>query len=304
MKKITLLLAFAFSQFAVAQPVLNASDFPSSYSANGFDLNNITGFTNGPSGANVVWDYSSFVIPATPSFTYSIVPVSEANASLTFPDANFCEKRESASGTRYQLYILNDQSLEMIASISSFVANYYDPMTIFQFPCTYGSSFSDYNWQLGSPFPPEPETRTYDSYGTLILPTGTYYNVIRQKVDTRLGDYYEWYGTNPYRLLMIGNLDLNYAGILVGPELNNNAIVSPKMQLYPNPTSESFSITNAGSERLMVKIYDALGKQIKQTDDYISDTPISLKEFSSGIYIVKVDDVNNNNLFTEKIVKK
>ncbi len=303
MKKITLLFTFAFCQLAMSQPILNASDFPASYSATGFYSSNITGFTNGPSGADVTWDYSN-ITPTTPTITYSIVPVSDVGSiAANFPTANFCEKFESNGDNYYELYSLDNQSLQLVAAISTFVANYYDSAVFFQFPYIYQNEFTDTQWQLGQPTPPEPITRTYDGYGTLILPNGTYNNVIRQKMVNGFGQIeYSWYGTSPYRLLMSGNLDFNYARVFGEAVLNNNEIASPKFQFYPNPTSDSFSVLTS-DEKLGIKVYDIMGKQLFENTNYTSGSIISLKGHANGIYIVKIVDGNNRQLFSEKIIK-
>jgi FlaG/FlaF family flagellin (archaellin) len=304
MRKITLLALLSFTIHSHSQPVLNALDFPASYSATGFFSFNATGFTNGASGANVVWDYSA-ITPVSPGTVYSIVPVSEANASFTFPTANFCEKFVTNGQTTYNLYVLDNQSLQLVGAISTFVANYYDPATQFQFPYTYQNTFTDTEWQLGSPTPPEPVTRTYDAYGTLILPNGTYTNVIRQKITpSTAGIEYHWYGTNPYRLLMIGNLDFNYVVIFGESQLSRDQDSLASFRLYPNPTSDAFSIaTSTANEGLTVKIHDVLGKLLFQNDNYIPDTAINIQDYPKGVYIVTVTDIESNQLLTKKVVK-
>lgn len=303
MKKITFLVALTFSLFANAQPILNASDFPTAYSTSGYYSNSITGFTNGSAGANVVWDFSA-IIPSSTVITYSVVPVSETAASVNFPSANFCEKFEYNGTPEYWLYKLDNQSFELVAAVTTFVANYYDSEVIFQFPYTYQSEFTDTVWQLGQPTPPEPITRTYDGYGTLILPNGTYNNVIRQKIVNGFGQVeYYWYGTSPYRLLMGGNLDFNYARVFGEATLNNTPVASSKFNLHPNPTTDSFSVTTSSEERLSLKVYDAVGKQLLESNHYIPGSLISLREFANGVYIVKLLDVNSKEICSRKIIK-
>lgn len=306
MKNITIALLFICSQFALSQPILNASDFPSTYSSTGVELN-VTGFTNGPTGANVVWDYSTITfLPG--QYIHTIVDVNTTPYVSIFPTANYCQKRESNVGsTYYYYYILTDQSLDLIGICSpTLITNYInDPMTIFPFPYTYPSQFDDTSWAVGSQFPPVPLQRVCDAYGTLIMPDATYTNVIRQRASGPMaGIAYEWIATNPYRVLMMANFD--YGAIYFGGNtLNNNQQQIAKFQLYPNPTTEYFSVkVSLATEKLTVEVYDVLGKLILKNDDYTSESTISLKEFNKGIYIVKITNTNHTVLFTEKVIKE
>lgn len=304
MKKIILSILLFFALIAYAQPTLNASDFPSAYYAIGYRPTTMN-FTNGPSGANVIWDYSATALIAT-GVTYSIVPPNTSGNSSTYPTANFCEKYDYNGSLEYSLYVLNNQSLELIAvSNSTFTINYtYNPGVIYNFPYTFLNTTDDTIWSFGSSSPPEPVLRTYDSYGTLITPYATYTNVIRQKMVNVLGHAtYYWLNTNPYQILMRGNFDNGTGGVTFfrDSRLSNNQLTTTTFKIYPNPTSNSFSITT--NDIVTVKVYDVLGKLMLQNNDYISDTAISLSDFAKGVYIIKIIGTDSTLLSTEKIIR-
>lgn len=57
--------------------------------------------------------------------------------------------------------------------------------------------------------------------------------------------------------------------------------------LYPNPTTDSFTISNAKTNTNGA-IYTLLGKKVKEFK--INNSPISIQELATGIYVVKLDD--------------
>lgn len=309
MKKIILLTVFALSQLAIAQPVLNASDIPATYICSGQHLTGACSGCNGPSGANVVWDFSTVSGNFTPLESYEIIPINTAPGASAFPTANFCEKISSPNIQIYYFYALDNQSMQLLAINDywgGFVTNFTnDPGTIFQFPYTYGTQFIDTIWALGSPTPPEPIERTYDGYGTFISQGTVYNNVIRQKMVNGFGQItYYWYQTNPLRLLMKGNLEDGngadyYASIVLGTQHQTK----DTFHLYPNPTTGLFTISGVTNETFSIQVYDALGKLILQQKDCVLNSTIDLKDCSSGIYFVKIEDPTGNLLATQKIVK-
>lgn len=320
MKKITFLIVFVNCFFSFSQPVLTASDFPTSYTAIGYAAASQS-FTAGPSGPNVIWDYSDMTLTNSQT-SYSIVPASTAINSSAFAQANFCEKFESNGNTTYYLYSLSPETLELQAiSSSNFpTTNYsYDTGILYNFPYTYSNQFTDTIWPFGSPIPPEPLTRTYEAYGTLITPLGTFNNVIRQKMVNGFGQItFTWIATNPYRMLLRAGFeseaDLRPEAITpanaqsvsfyiesslgsTAPELN------PEIQIYPNPTKDFFSVTNTQEENLILKVYDVSGKLLLENNKYSPGSTISLKEYANGIYILKILDQDHNTIVSKKLIK-
>ncbi len=73
------------------------------------------------------------------------------------------------------------------------------------------------------------------------------------------------------------------------------------LHIYPNPTSEKVQLNLPNGIIIKsIQLYNVLGVRIKNFET--SQTELSLKEFSSGIYIFKV--ITDSGSFTKKIVKK
>lgn len=70
--------------------------------------------------------------------------------------------------------------------------------------------------------------------------------------------------------------------------------------LYPNPANHSFSLTNFTSN---VEIYNLTGQMVKRFNgNFDTNTEFSINDLSQGIYIVKINDLNNRSN-TIKLVK-
>lgn len=77
-----------------------------------------------------------------------------------------------------------------------------------------------------------------------------------------------------------------------------------KANLYPNPTSDfvMLSIKNTNITGLSYEIFDVNGRNLLSKKISQSDSPISLQNFASGIYILKVNH-SNKTLKTFKLLK-
>ena len=80
--------------------------------------------------------------------------------------------------------------------------------------------------------------------------------------------------------------------------------------LYPNPTANEFNIDVTTSEEraVVVEVYDVLGNVVKhELHQLVSGTSTmktNIEENQNGIYFVRVLDVDNNVLYTQRVVKQ
>lgn len=74
-----------------------------------------------------------------------------------------------------------------------------------------------------------------------------------------------------------------------------------EIKLFPNPFSERIYIT--GQEIKSIMVMDSTGKVIINLSNYTPENGIDIVDFSSGLYFVKVESVNNT-IQTFKIVKE
>ena len=81
-------------------------------------------------------------------------------------------------------------------------------------------------------------------------------------------------------------------------------------RLYPNPTTNEFSIDVTTSEEraVVVEVYDVLGNVVKhELHQLVSGTSTmktNIENNQNGIYFVRVLDVDNNVLYTQRVVKQ
>lgn len=308
MKNFSLIATLFFCNTIFAQPVLTAADFPSSYSANALKAYT-NGFTNGNPGENQIWDYSGInLIPTT--LSYNLIPVQQAPHNTTFINSNYCYNFLDNATNIYNFYYLTEQSFEYqgyVFSISSPIY-YQNSSTFLQFPYTYNTIINDTYQSTLPDSTLDTSTRIYDAYGTLITPFGTFTNVIRQKETSSSGIFYYWIATNPYQIILSGNFNDTIIYFYQSNTLNTNQnIKDNSYSIYPNPTNGDFSIKNSNNftNDITITVYDGIGKTIIKNQKIDTDfETISLKNFASGLYYVKISDKNNQLLHTEKIIKK
>lgn len=107
------------------------------------------------------------------------------------------------------------------------------------------------------------------------------------------------------------NISLNWksSDIYGGTPLENNSIMSSissfktKFNHYPNPVKDYLHIENYHGN-IKINIYDFNGKNIKTIETLNSNISINFSEHNSGLYVIKILDINNNLLEQLKIIKK
>jgi 1,4-alpha-glucan branching enzyme len=73
------------------------------------------------------------------------------------------------------------------------------------------------------------------------------------------------------------------------------------LQLYPNPTSSSFALSQEVKE---VRLFDITGKQVKKfTKNVIKNNTFSVTELNKGIYFILIKDKNGLNVSRKLIVE-
>lgn len=195
MKKLflfVLLLPF----ISAAQPVItNAENFTTGITLRFIECQT-NGVQPGASGANVTWDFSNLVANGDTMTEWMVAPSATSYASQ-FPTANLVEKY--SDGTFVFANISGNQNhlVGYVDSIGNFVTKYPNPVLFMQRPITYNDVFTDaFTAQItGTSFSLNGSGNTNieaDGYGTLILPNGTFNNVLRVhysmvEVDTLVG---------------------------------------------------------------------------------------------------------------------
>ncbi len=289
---------------------------------------------NASAGAMQTWDFSGltefsedqivFVDPATTPFV------------ADFPNSNLCGITWEGTHT---YYVANTSVLESEGSTTLIgpppedTANYLmniDRETVIELPYSHGDGFQDAysgTFSAGGFQGTVDGTVDFvaDGYGTLILPTGTYANTVRYRMDrvqnntifglTTVTTSVQWaWISEEFRFwLLLMDIDLDGFGssdqvwydkspIQVGPQgigdLNGAA-----MSLYPSPAPTGSSVTITGMPELVnarVEVMDALGRKVL-------DSPVVRSTFSTaglvpGHYVVRSRDASGLTMRTGRLV--
>ncbi|NNE31595.1 MAG: T9SS type A sorting domain-containing protein [Winogradskyella sp.] len=83
--------------------------------------------------------------------------------------------------------------------------------------------------------------------------------------------------------------------------LSNDQFNFESLELYPNPTNKGYiTITTQNPNDISIKVFDVLGKQVK--NEILTNNTLNVSDLNSGIYIVKL--TQNNASTTKKLVIK
>ena len=284
---------FASIIISVAQaPVLTAADF----------------------GTNVFYGVVSTASPNQVPTTYWVsVPVSSVPGASNFPNATSALKRLDNSDPYYELY-------ETTATYHKQIARGGSPNVV-----TYNKLLFQFPFALNSWFHLTDGTVSYSSYGNLTTPWETCSNAITVYTHTAGGtgsnvysnNEYDYIATNPYRVLKVqkifggGGAAYSYSYYCKyfpyeSYLLNSEEFKTHSFSIFPNPTNGDFNIHNANAFTLdsFVTVYDVLGKIVLPKQLLTNEMQtIYSSGLASGLYIVKITDVENKLLQTEKVVK-
>ncbi|HEX9979414.1 MAG TPA: T9SS type A sorting domain-containing protein [Flavobacterium sp.] len=297
---------------AIAQPVANSSNVAANFHAE-FYYTEATGFSPGSAGANQTWDYSDLEIIFLG--TDNAIPVAGSPYAAQFPTANYLYKFHGIFGDSdsYFYHNLLPNKFEILSlgydgeNGDVFTPN---PKTYVTFPYTYNTVFTD-TYQTTAETSPTSFTATYDAYGTLIMPFGTFTNVIRQKVVSNGQTNYNWFNVSPFYPILQTVLEENTLGIvkdltILGVDDN---IAALKFSAYPNPVNDVVTINCpadfTGSVR--VDLSDITGKTVITRAEMPAagnSFSVDMQDCSAGIYFLKLTDVSTNSVSVQKLVKK
>lgn len=251
---------------------------------------------NASAGAMQTWDFSGlnefseeeiiFVDPASTPFV------------ADFPNSNLCGITWDGAHT---YYVANTSALEsegstiLIGPPPEDTAKYLmnvDLEKVIELPYTFGDAFQD---TYSGTFSASGFMGTMDGtvdlvadgYGTLILPTGTYANTVRYRMDrvqnnTILGNttvntsvQWAWVSEDHRFWLLLMDIDFDGFGsseqvwydkspIMVGPQ-GMDDLAGSSFGVYPSPASTGSDVTITGATELAnarVQIIDALGRAV------------------------------------------
>ena len=283
-----------FSFFVNAQPILTDSNFDLQSYWISHSLSGYLGLHQ--TGANVIWNFSSAQVDQSTYSTYS--PVTPIEACSNFRLQRYYQPNNT---NYYYDYDINSSGYYSNSNPCSTTS----PTTILSFPLQYDLGLSG----LG----------TYQGYGTLITPLGTFNDVVYTTLYTNVGGLQthidKWYLSSNLVMPIIyeysagGQQSSYYSCIISIPVSNLSTNTSKKgnFSIFPNPTNDDVTIITSDdfNDLISVSVFDFMGKEIIKNELLDSKSKsINFRNFSSGIYLVKFIDKNKNLLAIEKIIKK
>ena len=320
----TLAALTLFTSAAIAQPTLTATG-----------INPVVGdvyilkqgnFVNpGSAGANQTWNLSS--LASTSTTTYNSSNPSSTPYASSFTNSNFSMN----SGGVYTFGNTSSSAWQNTGAYGNGVLfAYSNPEDYLHFPFNMANTYTD-TWAVNFTSNTIPFARTgtttvtYDGYGTLTLPNGTFSNAVRVHFYQSFKDVYTYasvtntitYSNDEYMWYLNGNhqtiaavytsSNSSTAGTQQSGFYVNNIVssvndydnVSSNIISYPNPASEEINFDFLNSTEIKeIQFYDLTGKQIlvEKINSHEMDNTIKVKldQFTTGIYLVKFISVDGS----------
>jgi Secretion system C-terminal sorting domain len=270
-----------------------------------------------PGGANVVFDYSWLVSGGQVTMNY-VVPSSTPNGAL-YPNS---EVALAAASGEVRYLALGPEGLEEHGiDVTSCAFVWSDPLVFLPDQLTMSDYWIDtYNGSCDLGFVSIDEAGTYeitvDGWGTLLMPTNTFTDVLRVQAVKEYADVfsgvstdwrqeiYEYYAPgivepvlSTVRLFQVvgGNsTQLTYNANFVveaGMGAEEGQAVN-RFDVYPDPVTDLLTITSANASRM--EIVDAVGRTLLTTPLSGDRTVLDLTRLASGCYALRVFDKNGS----------
>ncbi|MBK7385003.1 MAG: T9SS type A sorting domain-containing protein [Flavobacteriales bacterium] len=257
--------------------------------------------------------------------------------SADFPNSNLCG---ISWDDAYSYYILSASAMETEGNAiiipgtppedtAKFLFN-VDTERILELPYTYGDAFVD---DFSGTYSAMGFVGTMDGtvdlqvdgYGTLILPTGTYDNVVRYHFDrvqnnTIFGntsqttkEQWAWVSADHRFWLLL--MEINDDGLSTSQQVwydKNPALAGPSGQVdiaqaswsvLPNPVEPGTSVSivgNSDSFHLRMEVIDATGRSLRTYP--VGTTRISTDAMAPGVYVVRFLGSNGTTAGTTRLV--
>lgn len=284
----TLLLLWVPSLAASAQPVIQYANLTPNGTSFALHLGISAGTSDPlPNGANVTWDFSSATLQMNVGTMTWVDPASTPQGA-SFPASNKAQKVVLPSGTTYNYFNAQPTQLDQLADgVGSGGEDIYtDPKTPLIFPFNYQDSYVD-TYNDGTP---ESTTRSYTGYGTVILPTGTYTNVV--KMTNSSGDI-TFLTSDPVAQLL--SIDDDGTVIVFGDPVSGVAEQggAPTLQAFPNPATDRLTVTGMPSAGIW-ELVDAEGRVQQKGQAVPGMMTLPMEGMAQGCYALIVRDGNGS----------
>lgn len=234
-----------------------------------------------PDGADQTWDFSSATLQMNAASCAVTAPAGTPYAAQ-FPTANMVQAVTVGSSTTYSYFNLTSGQLDMLAENMS-AGNgtiYTTPKTPVIFPFAYPDYFIDDYVKDGTSYS---VSRAVMGYGTVILPTGTYTDVI--KVASTSGAIGFW-RTSPVQPLVL--IEDDGSAIVWGDgvmSVHEQTSATALLAAWPNPALDM--VTVAGPDRPADwSLVDASGRVLREGHHAHGPFVLAVGDLAPGTYLV------------------
>lgn len=332
MKKIYLLISLISFGFAAQSQTLNSNQFPEPGDLYKYNKADTTGVQAGAAGAAAVWNFASLNLSAivtVESYLPPVTPSVAGTTTVTGADTlgyNFFKN----TATEFSIIGLSDS-----ANIN--LTAFTDAQKLMTFPFSFNNTLTD-NFAftttiagIGTVNATGTVNAVADGTGNIILPQGTFNNVLRVKtiIVTNLDiagaftivqtqTIYEWFdGVYKFPLLRVENTNTTdpFGGPdtkgktvqakATGPAGLNTLVNKVNFSLSPNPASDYVlvSLNNALPAKTQVTVTNAIGQVVYQNsnmENAAQNLVINTASFDKGMYFVTL--TRNENSTTQKLI--
>lgn len=280
---------------AVAQPVIQG---PTQLPQVGYTSPVSIGAAIAPGGpgANQTWDFRTLMLLTIG--TQTVVAPSSTPYAATYPQANYAFTITAPQGTVYFLIKLSSDRLEQVAGGSGgspTLENDYTPnlQSLLKFPFSFGESFTDTYQKVGDT--ENTITVTYDAYGTLMLPSVTYTNVVRTENRFEDGSDYTWWTVDPLIPVLTYDHNNNTVTVFSGGAAGVEQSADEAIRVFPNPARARATVM-LPAERLSkgttLRLVDARGEIVREVAIEAPESVIELEGLAGGSYVYEISNPN------------
>ncbi|MEO5644931.1 MAG: T9SS type A sorting domain-containing protein [Bacteroidia bacterium] len=324
MKRIIFSCGILLSFSLAAQITLTQSDFPVAGDVFTLHLSDTTGVQPGNAGTGINWNFVSSD-SSVGTMVDSFKTVMNTPYSASYPQANLALHEISPTVNYFVYFNVNASSADRVGNADLInVITYTNPATQYIFPITYGTNSSDtysasyVDANSGSTVHVHGSgTMNADATGTIVLPSGTYNNVLRVHYTRTEHDtiftvangnfpvtvtesFYLWYQAGEY--YPIFHLQMVTNQVASGPVTHKKVVgwragnlsagimenTLSTVRVYPIPATDKIFIEATDHLIKTVSLFDLGGKAVQTANVQGANSEMRLDGLGAGTYFLVV----------------
>jgi len=330
MKKIYLSIITTLAAFSASAQLTDANHSPVAGDMFSTYQCDSTGITAGASGAGATWNHAT--ITTHSSIVNNYTAAVNSNASYPQPGVAVASALSNMSYYKASATSLNYWGGNIQVGAIAATLIYTAPAVIAAYPMSLNTTSSSVTSGSIS-IPSIAQNGTFsgnsnalaDGSGTLVLPTGTYSNVIRVvtsqtinftvplgagTVNQKNYDYYN-VGVKEALFSITTSTIVSPAGTStqtlvtrakpLTTSVNENKIVTFELGVYPNPSSTTVNFVTENAEAKQVLVYDITGKLVEKQNLIEGKLKLDVSNYNTGLYMYSVIGNANQTLKSGKI---